>query len=233
MGQPRGAASAREYHDLEPKVWEVVVSALGRLRADYDVIVIEGAGSPPEVNLKQHDIVNMRVALHADAPVLLVGDNADSDSFVIAAGLESSLGRASSLPTKLNQSHRRGTARLADRAVATAGASFHLRRLPGGHEVDIVRLGGYELVHATELVGEYAAQLRRRHHSQAHLVADDDPGRVAGPASRRFRPSGLTAPPAGPGCRAVWSNDSVEARPRALRPGRRGLCVRPGRRGSP
>ena len=87
MGQPRGAASAREYHDLKPKVWEVVVSALGRLRADYDVIVIEGAGSPPEVNLKQHDIVNMRVALHADAPVLLVGDNADSDSFVIAAGL--------------------------------------------------------------------------------------------------------------------------------------------------
>ena len=58
----------------------MVVSALGRLRADYDVIVIEGAGSPPEVNLKQHDIVNMRVALHADAPVLLVGDNADSDS---------------------------------------------------------------------------------------------------------------------------------------------------------
>ena len=74
MGQPLSVASAREYYDLKTAIWETVTSALGRLRADYDVIVIEGAGSPAEVNLKQHDIVNMRVALHADAPVLLVGD---------------------------------------------------------------------------------------------------------------------------------------------------------------
>lgn len=52
----------------------MVASAFRRLRSDYDVVVIEGAGSPAEINLKQHDIVNMRMALHADAPVLLVGD---------------------------------------------------------------------------------------------------------------------------------------------------------------
>ena len=74
MGRPQAVASAWEYHDLKPAIWETVTSALGRLRADYDVVVIEGAGSPAEINLKQHDIVNMRVALHAGAPVLLVGD---------------------------------------------------------------------------------------------------------------------------------------------------------------
>ena len=74
MGRPRAAASPGEYHDLRPAIWQQVVSALARLRADYDVVVIEGAGSPAEINLKRHDIVNMRVALHAGAPVLLVGD---------------------------------------------------------------------------------------------------------------------------------------------------------------
>ena len=74
LGQPWALASASEYYNLKPAIWETVTSAFGRLRADYDVLVIEGAGSPAETNLKQHDIVNMRMALHADAPVLLVGD---------------------------------------------------------------------------------------------------------------------------------------------------------------
>lgn len=74
MGQPLAVASAGEYDTLKSTVWEAVTSSLGRLRAEYDVVVIEGAGSPVEVNLKERDIVNMRVALHADAPVLLVGD---------------------------------------------------------------------------------------------------------------------------------------------------------------
>ena len=74
MGRPLAVASAREYYDLKPTIWSTVTSALDHLRAENDVVVIEGAGSPAEINLKQHDIVNMRVALHADAPVLLVGD---------------------------------------------------------------------------------------------------------------------------------------------------------------
>jgi len=51
-----------------------VTGALERLRSEFDVVVIEGAGSPAEINLRQGDIVNMEVALHAKAPVLLVGD---------------------------------------------------------------------------------------------------------------------------------------------------------------
>ena len=74
MGKPRAVATVEEYYDLKPMIWETVTSSLATLRADYDVVVIEGAGSPVEVNLKEQDIVNMRVALHADAPVLLVGD---------------------------------------------------------------------------------------------------------------------------------------------------------------
>ncbi len=74
LGRPQAVASAREYQRLKPEMWAMVTAALDRLRAQYDVVVIEGAGSPAEINLKQHDIVNMRVARHAQAPVLLVGD---------------------------------------------------------------------------------------------------------------------------------------------------------------
>ena len=55
-------------------VWPVVAQALDELRAQNDVVVIEGAGSPAEINLKSCDIVNMRVALHANAACLLVID---------------------------------------------------------------------------------------------------------------------------------------------------------------
>ena len=74
MGRPLTAATVREYYEMKPAIWDTVTSALAKLREEYDVVVIEGAGSPAEVNLKKQDIVNMRVALHAEAPVLLVGD---------------------------------------------------------------------------------------------------------------------------------------------------------------
>ena len=74
MGRPQAVASLREYHRLQATIWKKVTPALALLRSEFDVVVIEGAGSPAEINLKQQDIVNMRVAIHAQAPVLLVGD---------------------------------------------------------------------------------------------------------------------------------------------------------------
>lgn len=74
LGKPLVTASAREYYALKPSLWETVTRSLDTLRTRYDVVVMEGAGSPAEVNLKQHDIVNMRLARHAGAPVLLVAD---------------------------------------------------------------------------------------------------------------------------------------------------------------
>jgi adenosylcobyric acid synthase len=74
LGRAAGSLSARAYLDQTGSLWPVVADALDGLRARFDVVVAEGAGSPAELNLRDRDIVNMRVARHADAAVLLVGD---------------------------------------------------------------------------------------------------------------------------------------------------------------
>ncbi len=74
LGKPVGNMAVREYHAYQSTVWPTVTEALDRLCAQYDLVVIEGAGSPAEINLREHDIVNMRVARYAQCPVLLVGD---------------------------------------------------------------------------------------------------------------------------------------------------------------
>ena len=74
MGRPAGVLDAAEYPSRKARLWQVVTSALDRLRANFEIVVVEGAGSPAEINLRQGDIVNMEVALYATAPVLLVGD---------------------------------------------------------------------------------------------------------------------------------------------------------------
>jgi adenosylcobyric acid synthase len=73
-GRPWATLSAREYQARKAELLDVVAAALAHLRAQYDLVLIEGAGSPAEVNLKADEIVNMRVAALAEAPVLLVGD---------------------------------------------------------------------------------------------------------------------------------------------------------------
>ena len=74
MGRATGTMTAKEYQAHKMSLLPCVRDALETLLAEYDVVVIEGAGSPVEVNLKQHDLVNMRTAELADAEVLLVGD---------------------------------------------------------------------------------------------------------------------------------------------------------------
>ena len=74
MGQVNAELSRMEWRGRSLSVWPVVAQALDDLLAENDVVVIEGAGSPAEINLKSCDIVNMRVALHANAACLLVTD---------------------------------------------------------------------------------------------------------------------------------------------------------------
>ncbi|SPF39551.1 adenosylcobyric acid synthase (glutamine-hydrolysing) [Candidatus Desulfosporosinus infrequens] len=75
MGQSQGNVTALRYHgEYQRMTWPFVQDALHSLLDEYEIVVIEGAGSPAEVNLKSNDIVNMRVALEANSPVLLVAD---------------------------------------------------------------------------------------------------------------------------------------------------------------
>ncbi len=74
MGRPVGNMSVREYVRYKSRAWEAVKAAYDSLANEHDVMVLEGAGSPAEVNLKQHDIVNMAMAKYADAKVILAGD---------------------------------------------------------------------------------------------------------------------------------------------------------------
>jgi adenosylcobyric acid synthase len=74
MGRPAFRLSAAEYHERKPQLHAMIADCLATLRRRHDLVIIEGAGSPAEINLKDRDIVNMHVARLADAPVLLVGD---------------------------------------------------------------------------------------------------------------------------------------------------------------
>ncbi len=73
-GKPVGNMNVMEYVAYKDKAWQAARESFDELAGDYDAVVLEGAGSPGEVNLKHHDIVNMRMAQYAGANVLLVGD---------------------------------------------------------------------------------------------------------------------------------------------------------------
>ncbi|MEM6439710.1 MAG: cobyric acid synthase [Pseudomonadota bacterium] len=73
-GRRVATAKAREYVKLKPKLLEAVLESFGRLAAAHDLVLVEGAGSPAEVNLRRGDIANMGFAAAAGVPVALVGD---------------------------------------------------------------------------------------------------------------------------------------------------------------
>ena len=74
LGQVSASLTAMAWRERSGHVWPQIAAALDALRAENDVVVIEGAGSPAEINLSASDIVNMRVALHCNAACLLVTD---------------------------------------------------------------------------------------------------------------------------------------------------------------
>ncbi|TAM37874.1 cobyric acid synthase [bacterium] len=74
LGKPIGNMNALRYTKYKSRLLEVVRSSFRKLAGDHEVVVIEGAGSPAEINLKSHDIVNLKMAAFAKAPVILVGD---------------------------------------------------------------------------------------------------------------------------------------------------------------
>ncbi len=74
QGRVYGASKAAEYQAIKPKLLPAVLDSFARLRAEADIVLVEGAGSASEINLRRNDIANMGFARAADVPVVLIGD---------------------------------------------------------------------------------------------------------------------------------------------------------------
>ena len=85
-GRVWGHIDAHNWRQHKGPLWDEVRAAYDRLATRYDLIILEGAGSPAEINLKDADIVNLRMARHANAPCLLVGDIDRGGVFAALAG---------------------------------------------------------------------------------------------------------------------------------------------------
>ncbi|MBV7336036.1 cobyric acid synthase [Chloroflexi bacterium TSY] len=85
-GVANGHIEAKNWFQIKQQLWSEVRAAYDRLAARFDVIVLEGAGSPAEINLKAGDIVNLRMARYANAPCLLIGDIDRGSVFAALAG---------------------------------------------------------------------------------------------------------------------------------------------------
>ena len=86
MGRPLRHMTASEYYQNKNMMLDIAKKAYARLKELYDIIVIEGAGSPSEINLKDNDIVNMKIAEIANAPVLLMTDIDRGGAFAWVVG---------------------------------------------------------------------------------------------------------------------------------------------------
>lgn len=85
-GKAFGHLEAKNWYEIKLRLWPEVQQAYDRLAQRYEVIVLEGAGSPAEINLKDDDIVNLRMARYAGAPCLLIGDIDRGGVFAALAG---------------------------------------------------------------------------------------------------------------------------------------------------
>src|SRR5580698_842870 len=74
QGRVVGSARAREYQGIKATLLPAVLDSFSRLRAEADIVLVEGAGSASEINLRHNDIANMGFARAADVPVVLIGD---------------------------------------------------------------------------------------------------------------------------------------------------------------
>ncbi len=90
-GQVAGSLAASDFGRIRREHFESVRQAFGRLASEFDLVILEGAGSPAEINLRDQDIVNMRMAREAAAPVLLIGDIDRGGAFASLVGTASLL----------------------------------------------------------------------------------------------------------------------------------------------
>ena len=94
QGRVIGAAKAREYQALKPKLLDAVLASFSRLKAEADLVIVEGAGSAAEINLRDGDIANMGFARAARCPVVLVADIDRGGVFAQVLGTAAALAAA-------------------------------------------------------------------------------------------------------------------------------------------
>jgi adenosylcobyric acid synthase len=94
-GKVHSTMKAQKYYSLKKTAWKAVMDSYNRLSMNHELIIMEGAGSPAEINLMDFDIVNMMPAKHAGAPVFLVGDIDRGGVFASIYGTVKLLGRDS------------------------------------------------------------------------------------------------------------------------------------------
>lgn len=94
-GRVHSTMKAKEYYSFKKSAWSAVKESFERLSQKYELIIIEGAGSPAEINLMDVDIVNISMAKHARAPVILVGDIDKGGVFASLYGTVKLLGKDS------------------------------------------------------------------------------------------------------------------------------------------
>ena len=160
MGRPQGPQAPGKYLQDRSAHRAAIEASLARLRAEYDLILCEGAGSPAEPNLMAHDIANMYVARIAEAPVLLVGDIDRGGVFASLVGTLALLPEADRARVKgfiINKF--RGEARLLKPALdilqertglPTLGVMPHLRGLRIAEEDGVALEGRSEQLSAGE-----------------------------------------------------------------------------------
>ena len=91
QGKVIGNARAREYQAVKPKLMSAVLDSYGRVSADADLVLVEGAGSAAEINLREGDIANMGFARAANCPVALIGDIDRGGVFAQILGVKAAL----------------------------------------------------------------------------------------------------------------------------------------------
>ena len=152
-GKVHSTMKAREYYAFRDEAWKSVTASYKRLSQKHDLIVIEGAGSPAEINLMDVDIVNMTMAKHAKAPVFLVGDIDKGGVFASLYGTVKLLGRDSRYIKGFVINKFRG-----DRAILDPGLDM-IRDLTGKrvvgvlpyiHEIGLPEEDGMALIKKTE-----------------------------------------------------------------------------------
>src|SRR6202034_3874240 len=92
QGKVFGTAQAREYQTRKPELMPYVLDSFAKLRADCDIVRVEGAGSASEVNLRANDIANMGFARAAALPVVLTGDIERGAAIASIVGTQAVLG---------------------------------------------------------------------------------------------------------------------------------------------